>query len=155
MMGLKQEMQAALFCEFSLEVQVPQDRLLRSIDRSGDLNDVAWSTTTRRFQRLSCLLNPRVGRGFYPTFNAFYPFLRWPLDHLFHDPKFRLNNMQRLPAIGSDHFSMLFSLALTAGPGDSVLPELPRDGEEGEVTEMIDEAKEMDREPIGTDWETN
>lgn len=33
MMGPKQEAQAALFYEFSLEDHVPQDHLLRSIDR--------------------------------------------------------------------------------------------------------------------------
>lgn len=120
---------------------------------AGDLNDVAWSTTTRRFQRLSGLLDPRVGRGFYSTFNAFYPLLRWPLDHLFHDARFRLVAMRRLPAIGSDHFPMLFVLALIPHDGDSVLPELPRDGELQEVKDMITEAKAEDREPIGTDWE--
>lgn len=40
MMGPRQEAQAALFYEFSLEDHVPQDRLLRSIDRFVDLNDI-------------------------------------------------------------------------------------------------------------------
>ena len=40
MMGPKQEAQAALFYEFSLEDHVPQDHLLRSIDRFVDLNDI-------------------------------------------------------------------------------------------------------------------
>src|SRR5690606_30051628 len=79
---------------------------------SGDLNDVAWSTTTRRFQRLSRLLDPRVGRGFYNTFSATMPWMRWPLDHLFHDPRFRLVGMVRERKIGSDHFPMWFVLAL-------------------------------------------
>lgn len=37
MMGPKQEAQAALFYEFSLEDHVPQDHLLGSIDRFVDL----------------------------------------------------------------------------------------------------------------------
>ena len=40
MMGPKQEAQAALFYEFSLEDHVPQDHLLRSIDRFVDLSDI-------------------------------------------------------------------------------------------------------------------
>ncbi|MEL6420676.1 MAG: IS1182 family transposase [Pseudomonadota bacterium] len=40
MMGPKQEAQAALFYEFSLEAHVPQDHLLRSIDRFVDLSSI-------------------------------------------------------------------------------------------------------------------
>lgn len=40
MMGPKQEAQGALFYDFSLEEHVPQDHLLRSIDRFVDLNDI-------------------------------------------------------------------------------------------------------------------
>ncbi len=40
MMGPKQEAQAALFYEFSLEGHVPQDHLLRSIDRFVDLSSI-------------------------------------------------------------------------------------------------------------------
>jgi transposase len=40
MMGPKQEAQAALFYEFSLEDHVPQDHLLRSIDRFVDLSAI-------------------------------------------------------------------------------------------------------------------
>ncbi|WP_342075054.1 IS1182 family transposase [Yoonia sp. SS1-5] len=40
MMGPRQEAQAALFYEFSLEAHVPQDHLLRSIDRHLDLSSI-------------------------------------------------------------------------------------------------------------------
>ena len=120
---------------------------------TGDLNDVAWSTTTRRFQRLSGLLDPRVGRGFYNTFHAGIPVMRWPLDHLFHDAEFRLIRMSRLPNIGSDHFPILFSLALTDDPEANSIPEKSDAEERAEVREMADEEREKDREAIGTDWE--
>ena len=40
MMGPRQETQAALFYEFSLDDHVPHDHLLRSIDRFVDLDDI-------------------------------------------------------------------------------------------------------------------
>ena len=40
MMGPRQEAQAALFYEFSLEDHIPQDHLLRSIDRFVDLGSI-------------------------------------------------------------------------------------------------------------------
>ena len=40
MMGHRQVEQAALFYEFSLERHVPQDNLLRSIDRFVELGDL-------------------------------------------------------------------------------------------------------------------
>ena len=78
---------------------------------AGDLNDVAWSHTSELFRRLARLLDPRVGRGMLPTFNANYKLLRWPLDHVFHSAHFRLQDLKRLPHIGSDHFPIYIRLS--------------------------------------------
>jgi endonuclease/exonuclease/phosphatase (EEP) superfamily protein YafD len=80
---------------------------------AGDLNDVAWSRTTQLFRRVSGLLDPRIGRGFYNTFHAHYPFLRVPLDHVFHSPHFRLARLERInDSCGSDHFPVYVRLSL-------------------------------------------
>ena len=121
---------------------------------TGDLNDVAWSSTTRQFQRLSGMADPRVGRGFFNTFNAFYPVFRWPLDHVFHDPEFRLIELRRGPKIGSDHFPILFTLAL-ADDDAGHMPEPAEPGEEDEVRDMIAREAATPRPAIGSDWEAD
>ncbi len=77
----------------------------------GDLNDVAWSHTTELFRKVSGLLDPRRGRGFYSTFSAHHWFIRYPLDYIFCSCEFGLLRMKRMPANGSDHFATLTHLA--------------------------------------------
>lgn len=78
----------------------------------GDLNDVAWSHTTRLFRRISGLLDPRVGRGAFPTFPVHVALIRFPLDYIFYSSDWTLNELDRLPDIKSDHFPMYISLNL-------------------------------------------
>ena len=119
---------------------------IKDLDEScivmGDLNDVAWSRTTRLFQRISGLLDPRVGRHFVNTFHADYPLLRWSLDHVFHSTDFALVQMQRLPHIGSDHFPVYVVLQ-TGRVFEQVQEELEKtEADEQEAQEAIEDGIE-------------
>jgi endonuclease/exonuclease/phosphatase (EEP) superfamily protein YafD len=105
---------------------------------AGDLNDVAWSPVSELFLRLSGLLDPRVGRGFFNSYNANNPIFRYPLDHVFHSNHFRLCELRRLPNIGSDHFPMLVELSYEPD-ASSDQPRTPVDqGDMEEAEEKIE-----------------
>lgn len=109
---------------------------------AGDFNDVAWSYTTTLFQKTSGLLDPRVGRGMYSTYNARNPLLRWPLDHVFHSDHFKLVRIERGPAWGSDHFPVFIELSLEPG-AEAEQEEPDANRSEGEqVDEKIEDGKQ-------------
>jgi endonuclease/exonuclease/phosphatase (EEP) superfamily protein YafD len=108
---------------------------------AGDLNDVAWSHTTRLFQRLSGLLDPRVGRGLFATFHTGHWIMRWPLDHLFHDARFRLREIRVLPSYGSDHFPIYASLAFDPAAARQAEKPKPQGDDREEAREKIAEGK--------------
>jgi len=105
---------------------------------AGDLNDVAWSKSTRVFQRLSRLLDPRKGRGFFNTFHAKYP-IKWPLDHFFVSDDFELVDIDVLEDVNSDHFPIKISLKYSLSNGNNSADELDQDDQE-EANEKISKA---------------
>lgn len=108
---------------------------------AGDLNDVAWSHSTRLFIRRSGLEDPRIGRGFFNTFPTHLPFLRFPMDHIFHSEHIRLNRLQVLDAFGSDHFPILAVLSFEdqTPPPPNPKKEIRSEAQE-KITEGIQQA---------------
>jgi hypothetical protein len=101
------------------------------------------------FLRLSGLLDPRVGRGFFNSFNANNPIFRYPLDHVFHSNHFRLCHLQRLPHIGSDHFPMLVELSYEP---DASREQPPTPVDEGDLEEAEDKVeREVEAARTGDD----
>lgn len=106
---------------------------------AGDMNDVTWSDTTRLFQRIGGLLDPRIGRGLLATFHAELPaLLRWPLDHIFFTDAFTLIEVERLPYVGSDHFPMMVSLCHAPGRSAATRAALRlREGDQARADQVI------------------
>lgn len=106
----------------------------------GDLNDVAWSRTNDLFCAVSGLLAPRIGRGFFHTFNTKSFWLRFPLDHVFHSAHFRLVTFRRLRHWGSDHFPVFIALRFERDAhGEQEAPRASPQ-EHGEANRKIDKA---------------
>jgi endonuclease/exonuclease/phosphatase (EEP) superfamily protein YafD len=108
---------------------------------TGDFNDVAWSHTTQLFKRISGLVDPRIGRGLYNTYHAEHVLLRYPIDHVFVSPEFRLGDLSRVAIPGSDHFAVV--TALTPGVTSPTRDEpRPSEAEEEEAEEIVEEGAE-------------
>lgn len=103
----------------------------------GDLNDVAWSYTTQLFLRLSKMLDPRMGRGQYASYNANSRIFRFPLDHVFHSNEFHLVDLQRLTHVGSDHFPMCITLACRPEQARAEQPETHADADDHKAAEEM------------------
>ena len=105
---------------------------------SGDFNDAAWSHTSRRFKRVGGFLDPRVGRGMIPSFDANSYWMRAPIDQFYATEDVAVLDFALGPNVGSDHFPVIVKVAF-----DPALAErLNRKAEKVHETEM-DDLKEV------------
>lgn len=107
---------------------------------SGDFNDVAWSHTTRMFQRISGLSDPRVGRGFYNSYHAMYPWLRFPIDQVFVSSNASIEEMARFQSAGSDHFAITAAVSFSHRPPAN--NPTPSSSDVRQAAELVEEGRE-------------
>ena len=104
----------------------------------GDFNDVAWSHVTETFQRIGQVIDPRVGRGYFASFDATNPLMRWPLDHVFHTEDFGVIRFGTGRDVGSDHFPLEVALCQQSA----------RFAPQQEAPELTEEALETARDEL-------
>ncbi|MFY0598886.1 MAG: endonuclease/exonuclease/phosphatase family protein [Cyclobacteriaceae bacterium] len=108
---------------------------------AGDMNDVAWSHTSRLFIRISGLLDPRMGRGFFNTYHAKFPFLRWPLDHIFISHHFKILKMELLDNFDSDHFPIYVELVFDPSGEARNNKEKPDQADRDEAADKLNQVR--------------
>lgn len=108
----------------------------------GDFNNVAWSRSSKLFKKISGLIDPRIGRGFFSTYHAKYRLLRFPIDLLFHSNSIFIEEFKTLPNIGSDHLPLYCRFYINSKITGEETNEEPLDAEEKEeAKEMVEEGK--------------
>lgn len=90
----------------------------------GDFNSTPWSFSRRRedkrirLERRTRALPTWPARNFMRSRAAFpFPFL--PIDHVYAGPDWRTVSVRRGPRLGSDHYPVVVTLALTQPPAPS------------------------------------
>ncbi|SDB44997.1 Uncharacterized conserved protein YafD, endonuclease/exonuclease/phosphatase (EEP) superfamily [Flavobacteriaceae bacterium MAR_2010_188] len=104
----------------------------------GDFNDVAWSKTTSLFKSTGELLDVRIGRGLYCSFDANNKILRWPLDHLFISEEFRLKEIDLCRDINSDHFPFYSKLTFEPERASEQKPKPPTEEQLEDAQDQLD-----------------
>jgi len=81
---------------------------------SGNFNIPIWSKTSFLFTKESGLVDPRIGRGFYPTLSALSPkVLRLPVDQLFHTKDIECTDLETVAVKGAQHLGLMYTFTLS------------------------------------------
>jgi len=89
----------------------------------GDFNDVPWSRTTERFREEGKYLDPRAGRGSFPTFPADYALIGWPLDQIMVKDGVKVDWLEIGENVGSDHLPLMARVCVDPMAPDSDMPD--------------------------------
>lgn len=110
---------------------------------AGDFNAVPWERISWHAMRIGGLLDPRVGRGLYPSYNAQSWIVSWPLDQVLYQEQFGLLAFERLPNFGSDHYPVVADLCLAPDFADSQSAPAIEAGDLAEADTAIRAAEEV------------
>jgi len=110
---------------------------------AGDFNAVPWEDMIHMAKRVGRFLDPRIGRGFYITWNDENPVLKWPLDQILPSQNFTLTALRVLPEFGSDHRPYLAELCFNpaAAAWQSPPPMWPSDLDEARTAVVRGQGK--------------
>jgi endonuclease/exonuclease/phosphatase (EEP) superfamily protein YafD len=81
----------------------------------GDLNITAFSPAFSRLLGQAGLLDCAAGRGFHPTWPAWFPPLYIQIDHCLAGPGLAVTGLATGPYVGSDHYPLEVTLTLRGG----------------------------------------
>jgi endonuclease/exonuclease/phosphatase (EEP) superfamily protein YafD len=86
----------------------------------GDFNMTPWSAAFARLVADSGLADAARGRGLISTWPTQFPPLGMTIDHCFVSPEWHTLGVRRAASIGSDHFPVVYDLALSANASNRV-----------------------------------
>ena len=109
---------------------------------AGDFNAVPWERISWRAMRIGGLLDPRVGRGFYPTYDAESWIVSWPLDQVLYQEGLGLLAFERLGHFGSDHYPIFAELCFASDLTDRQSGPAIEPGDLAEAEASIQKAPE-------------
>jgi len=127
--------------EMMFVAKMARERKLPTIV-AGDFNDVAWSSTSRLLKNAGRLLDVRIGRGFYNSFDAGSFLFRWPLDHFMVSEEFRVVDIKTGENIKSDHYPFFIQLSLEPELAEEQKPKPPTEGQLKRANEQIEDLLE-------------
>ncbi|MDX1542306.1 MAG: endonuclease/exonuclease/phosphatase family protein [Christiangramia sp.] len=112
----------------------------------GDFNDVPWSQTVGLFKNVGELLDVRIGRSFYNSFDATSFIMRWPLDHIFVSEEFSVKSISIGSFIESDHFPYYAELFLEPRLANEQKPDKATKKQVEKARKQINEEEKEDAE---------
>lgn len=120
----------------------------------GDFNDAAWSDTSHAFKRYGGYLDPRRGRGLYPSFHANNIAVRCAIDQLYVTEEVGIVDFHLGPRVGSDHFPVVATVRIDpeeARTLNRAPPPLSEEERETIEERLRDYAAHLKRRPVVDD----